>query len=102
MYILVRKDLPWNYRLVQSCHAVAEYMSDPYRASSIPGWDGTMVAIGVKDQPELEQWEQLLSDQGHVYSIFIEPDIDYEKTAICFMASEDEAIQEHIQHTNLL
>ena len=46
MYVLVRKDLPSTYRMVQGAHAVAEYL---LRYPDTEWKNGTLVFLGVPD-----------------------------------------------------
>lgn len=80
MYVLIRKDLPKNYQVVQACHAVAQYALEhgDYR-----GWkNGVMVALRVKDEEELKEWVDILLEADKEFSCFAEDDLDFQLTAI--------------------
>jgi len=84
MYVLVRKDLSETYRCVQGTHAVAQYaleQSDLFRV-----WGNqTIVFLGVSNLLALRAWNEKLIAAGKHFSVFREPDLDGQETAIaCF------------------
>lgn len=84
MFILVRSDLSKNVQLVQACHAVSEYMRWEMIQPQYAEWDGTMVALKVKDEAMLEEyWHKLGA------SCFREPDLNNEMTAIVAVGDFD-------------
>jgi len=50
-----------------------------------------MVVLGVRDQAELEQWEQKLGGMGLETESFVEPDRNDEKTALAVAPMADGA-----------
>lgn len=81
-YCLIRKDLEKNYQGVQAGHSIAQYFIEH---GTHPVWDnGTMIYLGVKNEQELINWSDKLSDTNH--STFIEPDIGDEMTALSIIA----------------
>jgi len=78
MYVLVRKDLPRSYQAVQGAHAVAEYL-----LTHETGWNnGTMVMLEVSDECMLIDQSKRLVEGNINHSVFIEPDIGDEATAL--------------------
>jgi len=71
MYVLVRKDLAPDHRMVQGGHAVAQYLLDHKEEH----WkNGTMVYVAVDVEADLIIWERKLREAGKKYSSFTEPD----------------------------
>jgi len=79
MYVLVREDLySQSYKAVQGGHAVAEYLLR-YKTD----WNnGYMIYLSVQNEEELNIWMDKLNYKNINYSVFIEPDLNYEKTAL--------------------
>lgn len=64
-------------------HAVAEYL-----LHNETDWNnGTIVALGIKDERDLKKWKQRLESWGIEYSEFYEPDIGNQLTAIACVDS---------------
>jgi hypothetical protein len=81
MYVLVRKDLSTTYRLVQGSHALAQYSIE--NPSLFKVWNnGTIVFLAVSNLTALRQWYLKLKTHGKMFSIFSEPDLDNQETAI--------------------
>lgn len=76
--MLVRKDLSLAYRAVQGGHAVAQWMIE------YPGrWENEyLVYIDTQDVKALEHWKYKLDFLGVSFSLFMEPDLDNQLTAI--------------------
>ena len=84
VYLLVRRDLTPDQRLVQACHALVELVhefTDYDRSGYDPNYqamhdwvkeDKTLVVLGVKDQKELELWEERLTFGKFLYKTFTE------------------------------
>lgn len=86
MFILVRADLDPSYRMVQGMHAVAEIMR--FYAVRIDWGNGIIVCLLVKDQKELVKWQTRL-DLKTTVSVWCEPDLNNEMTAIACFPSND-------------
>ena len=85
MYVLIRKDLSKSQQAVQGGHAVAEYLLN-YKDIV---WDnGTLVYLAIKDEDNLKDWERKLRQLNLNHSIFLEPDIDYQMTAIATVTGD--------------
>ena len=85
LVVLVRRDLPWNVRCVQSAHAVANWTRQNEMSAEVWGKYGpAFVLYGVKGAEELEQWVKEL--KGSV--LFREPDLGEEATALAYYGRE--------------
>lgn len=81
MYVLVRLDLSETYRVVQGSHAVCKYALEHYDQFKV--WNnGYIVYLGVQNLIALRKWDMKLMDSSKVYSVFREPDLDNQETAI--------------------
>lgn len=79
LYVIVRKDLSVPQQAVQGGHAIAEFLLE----HDNHGWDnGTLVYLGVPDEQGLKKQIERLSLTGINHSVFIEPDIGDQMTAI--------------------
>lgn len=84
MYVLVRRDLADNYRMVQGKHALAQYALDEPTLFKVWG-NGTIAVLGVRNLIEMKMWEQKLIAMDKRFSAFREPDLDGQLTALaCF------------------
>jgi hypothetical protein len=83
LYVLVRKDLSPEQQAVQAGHAVAEHLLNGYR------WpNGTLIYLGVKNQNTLRRWRDKLNDLNIPFSVFREPDIGNEITALATITNK--------------
>lgn len=84
MYVLVRRDLSDNYRMVQGKHALAQYALDEPVLFKV--WNnGTIAVLGVRNLIEMKMWEQKLLAMEKRFSAFREPDLDGQLTSLaCF------------------
>ena len=80
MYVIVRRDLRLSQIVVQSSHAVAEFL----KFQKTTWRNGTMVVIGVSNELELNSLRDSLEDSKIEVSVFYEPDVG-EDTALAFM-----------------
>ena len=81
MYVLVRKDLAETFRVVQGSHAVCKYALEHYDQFKL--WNNeTIVYLGVWNLIDLREWNIKLVKANKVFSIFREPDLDHQETAI--------------------
>lgn len=77
LYVLVRKDLPVEYRAVQAGHAVAEWLLHDR------SWNNeTLIYLGVPNEFSLYRWADKLDRKGIDWVGFKEPDIGNQLTAI--------------------
>jgi len=85
MYVLVRNDLASTYKNVQGAHALARFASE--HPKEFKEWDNTtLVFLGIPNLREMRIWHIKLStmfrQRKRIYSIFYEPDLDDQITAI--------------------
>jgi hypothetical protein len=82
LVILVRRDLPWNVRCVQSAHAVAAWTRQAnLNAEEWSQYGPAFVLYGVSGVEELEAWASKL---GKECVMFCEPDLGGEATALAY------------------
>lgn len=85
MYILCRRDLSEGQRAVQSCHAVAEFMTQHGHLPEVQDWaknHRTMVILGVDSEEDLAKWESTFGTRQVEFSTFKEEDIGFQRTAM--------------------
>jgi hypothetical protein len=84
MYVLVRQDLSETYRMVQGAHALAQYALEHGDLFRVWG-NGTIAFLGVRNLIELREWEGIAIMNKKRFSVFYEPDLDEQPTAMaCF------------------
>lgn len=76
LYVLVSNELKPVYGCVQGGHAVAQWLLDNKEAQS---WDNQYLIYLYAD---LDKWIHKLKRRGEKISIFYEPDLNYNPTAI--------------------
>jgi hypothetical protein len=87
LFVVVRKDLSTSQQIVQSGHAIAEFLLKKPDTK----WDnGTLVVLGLTNLDELNKLIFKLDHTGVGWVGFQEPDIGNELTAIA--CDEDESI----------
>ena len=84
MYVLVRRDLDQTYRCVQGAHALAQ-LNKEY-PSQVKEWNNeTIVFLNAGNLMGLREWIDKLKKRKKVFSVFFEPDLDDQETALaCF------------------
>jgi hypothetical protein len=81
MYVLVRKDLSTVYGAVQGAHAVAQYALE--HPEEFKQWGNEyLIFLGVRNLMDLRYWGVRLKENCKVCSVFREPDLDNQETAI--------------------
>jgi hypothetical protein len=83
MYVLVRNDLASTYKNVQGAHALAQFALQ--HPKEFREWNNTtLVFLGIPNLREMRFWHVNLSKKQRkkVRSIFCEPDLDDQITAI--------------------
>lgn len=81
MYVLVRMDLSNSYRSAQAIHAVSLYALA--HTEQFHCWNnGTVIILGVHNLIELRYWCSKLRENKKLYSVFLEPDLDIQETAL--------------------
>ena len=85
LYVVTRNDLPIAYQAVQAGHAVAEWMLNN---ESHPWRNNILVYLTVPDAEMLEMLVLKLRSRAHRFSVFREPDLNNEQTALaCYTES---------------
>ncbi len=88
-YVLCRKDLGELvspiYPAVQGGHVVAQLYEDGKTGK----WKNEyLIYLEVENEDELKKWMYLLDSRGISYSHFLEPDIEYQLTAIATIGND--------------
>ncbi len=88
LYVLTRNDLGLAYQAVQGAHAVAQFMLDHPNNE----WkNGYLIFLAVDNEDDLKEWrghlqfenDEVYDDRKKVpFSLFYEPDLDDQLTAI--------------------
>lgn len=83
LYVLVRRDLPWSVRVVQSIHAATELTMKKWHtlASRWGQFGPNVLVLGVDDELELMDWVTRIGE-GAV--VFTEPDLGDSRTAVAY------------------
>ena len=88
MYVIVRKDLSFPQKAVQSAHAAIEaartFIPSKNHEENIDCLDNHphLIICEVRDEKKLKSTEKKLKENGIRYRMFIEPDIGDQITAI--------------------
>jgi peptidyl-tRNA hydrolase len=83
LYIVVRSDLKPGQQLAQSVHAMRQFTEEwPQLDRRWFDMSNTVVILGAKDEPALEELLLKAKDYGLATSEFREPDLDLSLTAI--------------------
>ena len=80
---MTRQDLRAGYQAVQSCHAIPEFAKE--HPETYKRWDDnskTIALLSVPNEHHLQHLVKDLAQKGIRYSIFNEPDIDNQMTAV--------------------
>lgn len=83
LYVVTRRDLSMGYQGVQSQHALAEFAFS--HRSTFVKWKKTsnyLCWLSVEDEEVLRTFAQVAMAKGIETSLFLEPDVDFEMTAI--------------------
>ena len=89
LYILVRNDLKLGLQAAQSAHAIAELIFKyPSESSTWNKKSNYIIILSVKDENELHSFARKLKMAGTKLSIFLEPDLNMEATALAVLPGE--------------
>lgn len=82
IYTITRKDISIGQKIVQSNHASTQYLID--HSPHLEGkWsNGSIICLELGSEKSLKKWMKKLEENGIKYSIFREPDMNHEITAI--------------------
>lgn len=81
LYVIIRNDIPAPYQAVQGGHALAEFLlRHPTQGQE---WDNhTLIYLQTDNEETLNLWADKLGYRDIPFSIFREPDIGDEATAL--------------------
>lgn len=83
IYLVTRSDLAPGYQAVQSCHALRQFVEEhPEIDSSWFKESNYLALLCVTDETELVRLCVHAEQKGHKFSVFREPDIGNQVTAI--------------------
>ena len=88
MYVIVRKDIPDNWYIPQSCHAVAEYAKQ-HREKFEEWGNRTIVVLSVKNLRDLDDYIWYLNEVKTPNATFFEPYLDTGITGVAFTAENE-------------
>lgn len=84
LFVLVRTDLKGSSPAVQAGHAVAQWMLDHPNT-----WENeTLVYLNIGNKVDLHKWIAKIHYKDLEYSIFKEPDLDHEATAVACLTDK--------------
>lgn len=87
--VVTRKDLPIGYQAVQSGHAVADYiLENPIDAKDWNTTSNYLIFLTAKDEASLEKLIEKADVKGINHTVFREPDIGDQITAVAFEPTE--------------
>ena len=86
LFVLLRNDLSPVQKVVQAAHVTAEHLKV---TRDTPWTNGTLVILGVKDEPSLGLWSGEAKKAGVETSCFYEPDLS-SNTGISFLLDKSE------------
>ena len=89
IYTITRKDISFGQKIVQSNHASTQYLID--HSPHIEGkWsNGSIICLELGNEKSLKRWIKKLEDNDIKYSLFREPDMNHEITAIAALHHGD-------------
>ena len=88
MYVAVRQDIDLGYQAVQAGHAAIQFQHDhPEIAKSWHDWSKYLVYVSARDEQHLKDLIFKSEIRNISTSIFTEPDIDDQITAVAFEPS---------------
>jgi peptidyl-tRNA hydrolase len=87
--VITRRDLTVGQQMLQSAHAAIEFQHEhPEIAKEWNTQSKYLIFLSVKNEQELQRLLQKIQIRNLKYSIFIEPDIDNQLTAIAVEPGE--------------
>ena len=87
---ITRKDLTAGYQLVQSGHAIAEFVQQfPDKFAEWKQQSNYLISLSVDNEEKLQRLFYKLQDNGADVVAFTEPDINDQLTAICYYGTPE-------------
>lgn len=89
IYTITRKDITFGQKVVQSNHASNQYLID--HSPHLEGkWNnGSIICLELGSEKSLKRWIKKLENMDIKFSIFREPDMNHEITAISALHQGD-------------
>ena len=88
--VVSRRDISIGYQAVQSCHAAIQFQHEyPSESSAWYKQSNYLAFLTIANEEELEKLIRKAEAKGIKHSIFREPDIGNEITAVAFEASNE-------------
>lgn len=88
--VVSRRDIRFGYQAVQSGHALVQFQHEhPELAKLWYNQSNYLAFLTVANEEELEMLIRKAESRGINYSVFREPDMGNEITAVAFEASDD-------------
>ena len=88
--VVSRRDIQFGYQAVQAGHAAIQFQHEhPELAKLWYTQSNYLAFLTVKDEAELEKLIFKAEAKGIAHSVFREPDIDNQITAVAFEASDE-------------
>ena len=89
LYVVVREDLDINYQAVQAAHAGIQFQHEhPIIAKEWHNKSKYLIHLSIKDEERLSDLISKAQSKGIKVSVFIEPDIENQITAVAFEPSD--------------
>lgn len=89
IYTITRKDISISQKAVQSMHAGMQYMIDHNPHLDFKWNNGSIICLELGTEKALRRWMRKLESQDIKFSIFREPDMNNEITAIAALHHGD-------------
>ena len=87
---VTRKDLTAGYQLVQSGHAIAEFVQQfPDKFAEWKQQSNYLISLSVDNEEKLQRLFYKLQDNGADVVAFTEPDINDQLTSICYYGTPE-------------
>jgi hypothetical protein len=97
---VTRKDLSAGYQLVQSGHAIAEWIKQfPQEFADWNKHSNYLISLSTNNEESLKDLFKKLQYYGANVVAFYEPDIDNQMTAICYYGTPE--LRKHTQKLDL-
>lgn len=90
LYLITRRDLSPGAQLAQTCHALTEFALE--FPNTFKEWKDTsnyICILSAENESELDHYLWMANMYNLEHSVFHEPDLDNELTAICLEPTEE-------------
>lgn len=89
IYTITRADLSIGQKATQSNHASTQYLIDHSPHKNGEWNNGSIICLQLGNEKSLKKWLKKLEENGIKTSLFREPDMNYEITAIAALHEGD-------------